>query len=454
MTEGQWKGVCRLGVVDTMLNTLKAAWGRNRTVIGNYAALSVVQFTSYLAPLILIPYLTRVLGLSRFGLVELARAVCVYFLILTEYGFNFSATREVSVHRDDPVKLSEVFSAVMILKLLLTLLGVAGLSAIVFAVPKLRADWPMYYLSFAGVVGMWLFPVWLFQGLERMKHIAVLNVFAQAFVIAATIVLVRNADDYLLVPLVSSAGSLLIGGAALVLAMRSFPIRFHIPSAVVLKREFLDGWHLFVSRLVITLYTTGNVVVLGLFRDTVCVAYYAAGEKVVRATIGGFIVPLSQATFPHIGRLASQSKRAALRFAARLAGLFSVVTLAISAGLFLTAPQLAYIALGEDWRGGATVIRILSFLPLIVGLSNVFGVQIMVNVGLEKCFAKILTAASVLNLTLAVLLGAWIQHRGAAIALLTTELFVTTATWWAVRQNRRDVSDGADKAVDNRGLVS
>ncbi len=180
----------------------------------------------------------------------------------------------------------------------------------------------------------------------------------------------------------------------------------------------------------------------------------AAGEKVVRATIGGFIVPLSQATFPHIGRLASQSKRAALRFAARLAGLFSVVTLAISAGLFLTAPQLAYIALGEDWRGGATVIRILSFLPLIVGLSNVFGVQIMVNVGLEKCFAKILTAASVLNLTLAVLLGAWIQHRGAAIALLTTELFVTTATWWAVRQNRRDVSDGADKAVDNRGLVS
>src|SRR5512147_2784453 len=101
---------------------LRLYWQRNRRVIGNFFSLSIVQFANYLAPLILIPYLTRVLGLPRYGLVELARAVSVYFLILTDYGFSLSATREISVHRDDPEKVSEVFSAVMTLKLLLVLL--------------------------------------------------------------------------------------------------------------------------------------------------------------------------------------------------------------------------------------------------------------------------------------------------------------------------------------------
>ena len=175
-----------------MLNTLKATWGRNRTVIGNFFTLSVVQFANYLVPLILIPYLTRVLGLSRYGLVELARAVSVYFLLLTDYGFSLSATREVSVHRNDPKRLSEVFSSVMTLKCLLVLLSTAVLSGIVFTVPRLRPDWPVYYLSFASVIGMWLFPMWLFQGMERMKPIAVVTVVAKSLVVVATVLLVRT----------------------------------------------------------------------------------------------------------------------------------------------------------------------------------------------------------------------------------------------------------------------
>ena len=109
----------------------------------------------------------------------------------------------------------------------------------------------------------------------------------------------------------------------------------------MLSREFADGWHLFLSKMATTLYTTSNIVILGLLTDSTFVAYYTAGDKIVRAVVDGLQVPLSQAIFPHIGRLASQSKQAALRFTARIAKLAGVVTLAISAGLFAAAPWMA-----------------------------------------------------------------------------------------------------------------
>jgi PST family polysaccharide transporter len=419
---------------------LKESTGTNppsdgRRVLGNFFSLSIVQFANYLAPLIVLPYLFRVLGPSKYGLTELARAVSVYFLILTDYGFSLSATQEISVHRDDPPRVSEVFSSVLLLKFLLVILSALTLSLIVFAVPKLRADWPVYFLSFGNVIGMWLFPIWLFQGLERMKYIPLLNVTAKMLVILGVFVFIRDPGDYLYAPGLQSAGTILIGAAGLVLALCQFPVRFRFPSTQALKRELANGWHLFLSKMAITLYTTSNIVILGLLTDSTFVAYYAAGDKIVRAAIDGLQLPLSQAIFPHIGRLASQSRQAALRFTAKVAKLAGVATLAISAGLFAAAPYLAAIVMREKFTEGLLVIRVLSPLPFIVLLSNLFGVQVMANFGLKKLLTRILAMAGVLNVLMAVLLAGPLKHVGVAIASLTTEIVVTTVMFVALRWN-------------------
>ena len=101
-------------------------------------ALSIVQASNYLVPVIILPYLFRVLGDSRYGLIEFARAVSIYFLTLTDYGFSLSATREVAVHREDPEKVSEIFSAVMLLRFLLVVLSLVALGVLVLGIPRLR----------------------------------------------------------------------------------------------------------------------------------------------------------------------------------------------------------------------------------------------------------------------------------------------------------------------------
>lgn len=421
-----------------MPETFKAACRKHRTILGNFFSLSVLQFATYLAPLITLPYLVRVLGPSRFGLVELGRAVSVYFIILTDYGFNLSATQEISVHRDNPRRLSEVFSAVILLKLALGVLSFVVLVGAVLAVPRLRGDWPVYLLAFGTVVGQCVFPIWLFQGLERMKYTAVLTILSKLVITVGIFTFIRADSHYIYVPVVQSAGTIAMGVAGFLAALRQFPVRLVLPSRAVLRRELVDGWHLFISKMSVTLYTTSNTVILGLFTNHTVVAYYVAGEKIVRA-IQGLQFPLAQAVFPHVGKLAAESKRAALGFAARMTWIVGVVMLVLSVGLFLSAGPLTRLMLGEQFGASVSVVRILSLLPFLGSLSNIFSVQIMVNFGMKMTLTRILAVAGVANIMLVFALVGPLQHIGVCIAVLLTEASITVAMYLALRQRGLDV---------------
>ncbi len=68
-----------------------------KVVMKNVASLSTLQAITYLLPIIILPYLFRVIGPEKFGLIAFAQAFVQYFMILTDYGFNISATKEISL---------------------------------------------------------------------------------------------------------------------------------------------------------------------------------------------------------------------------------------------------------------------------------------------------------------------------------------------------------------------
>jgi PST family polysaccharide transporter len=271
-----------------------------------------------------------------------------------------------------------------------------------------------------------------------MKHMALLNVAARVLITISIFIFIRRAEDYIYVPLVQSGGILLMGAGALVLAVRTFGVRFVVPSVSELRHQLAAGWHLFLSRVATTLYTTSNTVILGLLTTDTFVGYYAAGDKIVRA-IQGLQLPLSQAIFPHIGRLASESKAAALDFTERVAKLVGAVTFVLSLGLFFGAPYMCPLILGPGFEASVPVVQILSFLPFIIGLSNIFGIQIMVNFGMKKTLAKILGVAGIFNVILALVLVLPLRHIGVSIAVVLTETLVTATMYVALHRKGLNV---------------
>ena len=143
------------------------------------SSLGLVQLSNYVLPLITIPYLTRVLGASNFGLVMMAQATMIYLTLLTDYGFNLSATKEISIHRNDPKKVSEITSSVLIIKTTLLGIGAIILNFLIQFVPLFHDHSALFYLSFLIVIGNTYLPTFLFQGLEKMTFIALFNLVAK-----------------------------------------------------------------------------------------------------------------------------------------------------------------------------------------------------------------------------------------------------------------------------------
>ncbi len=303
-----------------------------RQLFLNFFSLLSLQGTNYILPLITFPYLIQVLGVEYFGLLAFATAMIMYFNVITDYGFNLSATREISVHRENQEKIIEIFSAVMTIKVVLMIVSFIVLTLIVFSFEKFSSDWEIYFLTFGTVIGQVLFPVWFFQGMERMKYISYLNVFSKILFTAAIFLFVKEQSDYYLVPLFTSVGFIVAGIWSQVLIYREFNVRFKLQSTSVLKEYLIDGWHIFVSRVYVNIYTTTNLILLGLFTNNTVVGYYAIAEKIVVA-IGGVFQPANQAIYPYLARKYKENFELFINFVKKIA----LVFLAISFAFFIFA---------------------------------------------------------------------------------------------------------------------
>ena len=400
----------------------------------NFFSLSVLQVVNYLLPLITLPYLVRVLGPEKFGLIAFAQAFIMYFAILTDYGFNLSATREISIHREERGKIKEIFSSVMMVKFLLGILSFIILGLILAFIPKFGNDWLIYIFTSGMVLGNILFPVWFFQGMERMKYITVLNIIAKGIFTVCIFIFIRKMADYLYVPLINSMGYLIAGGLSLRIVSKDFGIKFGLPTIETIKYQLKEGWHVFISTAAISLYTVSNAFILGLFTNNTIVGYYSAAERIIKAT-QGLLTPVSQTVYPYISKLVIESKERALDFIRKLVKVVGVGSFIISLLIFILAAPIVNIVLGTQYQQSIIVLQILAFLPFIIGLNNIFGIQTMLTFNLKRAFSKILESAGLLNITLALILTPLYQHIGVSIAVLTTEIFVTLSMFLYLQKN-------------------
>lgn len=409
-----------------MLNYFKKILDNDeyKRIMGNILSLFSLQGINYFLPIITFPYLTRVLGPNNYGLIAFAMAFISYFQILTNYGFNLSATREIAINRHDPKKISRIFSAVMLTEFLLMILSFFFMVIIIFSITKFKTNWLLYFFTFGLVIGNLLLPTWFFQGMEKMKYISLLNIGTSLIFTSSIFIFIKNPSDYIYVPLINSISSITIGIISLLIIYKNFDIKFIFPSLKDIKFQLEEGWHIFISTLATSSYSISNPVILGFFANFTIVGYYSVAEKIIRIMIGLF-GPVSQSLYPFISSIAQKSKPDALNFIKKITRISFFLSLIISILIFLLANIIVDLLAGKAYNNSILLIRILAFLPLIVIMSNIFGILTMLPLNYKKAYSNIYLIGSILNILLALLLTSLYQAVGISISLLITEIFIT-----------------------------
>jgi polysaccharide transporter, PST family len=394
-----------------------------KRLAGNIFSLGVLQSANYILPLLTLPYLVRVLGPEYFGLLAFATATNAYFMLITDYGFNLSATRQVSIHRDNQDKVNEIFSSVMMIKTGLMIISFGLMLLLVFSFEKFSQHWKVYFITFGLVIGQVLFPVWLFQGMERMKYITYLNISSKAFFTVSIFIFVEEQADYLLVPLLTSMGFIVTGIWSLYLVKKEFSVSFIWQNSSTLKLQLTEGWHIFFSSMAISLYTIFTTFLLGLFTNNTVVGYFAGANKIVQG-INGLVSPISHAIYPLICKKMQENKQAGLAFIHKTTWVVGTGMFIVSFLLFYLAEPIVNLLLGQEYQQSILLLQIMAFLPFLVVLSNMMAVQGLYSLGLYKLVSKYTLFVSLLHVVLLSISTLYLYEYGAVFTMVFSEILI------------------------------
>ncbi len=330
------------------------------------AFLTVIQLANQLIPLISIPYLATVLGPAGWGRLAIAQSFGLYLTTILEYGFNLSATREIATapHRE---AIARIAGRVLAAQAGLYLAG-ALLAALILPRFAIFREDPLLILSTL----IWVIPQgislqWLFQGLDRLPLLATATLAARVLGLGGLFAFVHRPQDLALAQLVQAIPALLLLGGAAAILLTETGLR--VPALAGVWTTLRSSFLLFVYRAGINVHAAAMAFLLGCVAAPEVVGYYAAAERVAKAALS-FLDPLTLTLFPRLSSLAAGPQR---QLAWRGTSALVVVGTLLGAALFIGAPYLVPLLLGERFRPAIDVLRILAALGPLSGLSQALG---------------------------------------------------------------------------------
>lgn len=394
-----------------------------KSTLNNFFSLGLFQASNYLFPLITIPYLTRVIGIEKIGIVFLAQSLITIFAVITDYGFNLTATRDIAIYRNNSTKISEIVSTVYILKAAITLFCLLLYLIVILSVQDFRDHYTLFLLSFGIVLAQVLIPTWFLQGMELMKVLVYINGISKLINLLLIFYFIRSSEDYYLVNLFYGAGGILTGLFIMGWIKVKKSITFFLPDW---KRMFVylrDSWGTFLSNFSINTYINANILVLKAFADPVSVGYYAIGEKILYV-VRSILVVFFQAIFPQASQQSKISHEAFKKVIFNFFPLFLLGIAGLSVIIYLYSSEVFRLVSGTSTPQATQLLNILIFIPIIVAL-NMPAFQALLIYNLKNSYSAIFLIAAPLSIGLNLVGAYYFGATGTAWALLFTEIFIT-----------------------------
>ena len=400
----------------------------------NVVFLGIVQVVNYLFPLITVPIISRVLGPEKFGIVSYAETFITYFTILIGYGFDFSATRRIAKDPTNTSLRNQVFSEVFSAQVMLFAISAMLFAACLFFVPPLAAEKEVAVFSFFICLATMLTQNWLFQAMQDLSKVAMMNFLGKFLSTVAIVFVIRTRSDYVWQPLILSSSAIVVSVISFIWAWKRYHLRFpFVPFSQVLRLLWSEKV-VFASMIVTSLYITTNTVMLGWLTNETEVGYYSAATRLANMAVAITNIPLAQALFPFIGKAFGESKAKGIETVQRITPIVLLLTGATTVLMLLFGTIALHLLYGSAFNSSIEAFRILAFIPFMNALHNLFGIQVMLNLKKDKFYFLILSVGAVFGLLLNYVMIHFMGFVGTAWNYLIMEMYIVLATYLALRR--------------------
>jgi len=341
--------------------------GNRNSFISNTFMQYLMTFATYAFPLITFPYLTRVLEPAMYGVITFMTATVSYFQLFVDFGFNLSATKDISENRNDKKYIGDILGTVTEARMLLALIGVVIYSVLIFYIPLLRENILLSYLYFGAIMlSVWL-PDYLFRGIEQMGILTVRFVASKTVATILIFVLVTSPKDVMWIPILNILASLIAVVMTWYAIKKRLKIDVHYSGIRNIKTKLQESSIYFVSTFATTAYGAINTFMLGVMAlPDEQIAYWGVSYTLISAAQSMFS-PIINSLYPHM--VAKKDFNIVKIILKILMPAIIVSTIAV----FYFADQIILLFAGKDYVEAVPVFKALllvlvfSFPAMLIG---------------------------------------------------------------------------------------
>ena len=333
----------------------------------NIFYLILVQLANYVAPLIILPYLARTVGIDGVGIIVICLSICGISFIITDFGFAISSTYWISINRDNKDKISRHMGATFIIKTILSVIIVCFL---------------YFYIEFSNVIDnkSILLPLlltiilqsyqipWFFQGIEKMKNITYCTVITKMSYLLLVIIFVHTPEDINIVIICFMISNFLSTLLGFILYYNS-GYYLNRPNIRVIFSIFKNNIPFFFSRAAVGIYTSASTLIIGNYAGTSQAALYSSAEKLYQGAIS-LTSPISPALYPYMAK--TKDRSILLRF------IFLLLPIAILVSIIciVFSKEIIIFIYGNEFSNATNILKIFVIISTVSFISINFGYPI------------------------------------------------------------------------------
>lgn len=381
----------------------------------------LIAGTQVLVPLLTYPLITRVLGPQNIGVINYIDFLAQVFAVFAAFGVPYYAVREIAALKDHPGKRSRLITEMAVLNLFFSLLSAAAFVLFTF---KSWSEQPLLYLLATFNIFLSAFSFeWYLQGTESFKFAAIRTVLVRTAMVIFLFIFVKQQEDYKNYFIIYTIAIFIMSALNLAKVISENKLAWQ---QLNVKQHLKPLWHFFLTSSAISIYIYFDTIMLEhLTHNNEAVGYYSFALKMVKVFLL-VIVAVGTVLSPRLSYLVSSGlEKEGNAYINKLVQFILIAAIPAGAGMTLLAPEIIGAIAGEKFLPSVPLLRILAWLPLIIGLSNVFCFQTLVPFKQEKKFLGTVLTGCFVSISANLLLIPYFQEKGAAMASVITEITIT-----------------------------
>jgi O-antigen/teichoic acid export membrane protein len=249
--------------------------------IQNLSVYGFGQLFNLVTPLLVAPYIVSVCGEENFGKTAVGMAICFFLIVFIDFGSDIIGVREVSVNRENKLKLNEIFSTTYAVKGVVLIFVLLIVSIFFSIIPFFSSDKKLFFFSLLVVIGQFISPTWFLQGLENVKLITVLNVVSKTIYLIGVFLTISKESDYVNVNLWWGLGMIISNSIVFIVVLRKYKLHFNNVNRAEICNHLKDNFSIFYSQIFVSIHQYGPVILISFFGSNLLAGQYRIVDQVI-----------------------------------------------------------------------------------------------------------------------------------------------------------------------------